>query len=346
METYESPNTYIRDEKDMRQAARRAYNRVGLGVFLFMLLPQLIIIAAFLILRNVYPAFLDTVAFDWVGQIVALYLIGAPLCLWVIGKNDPNRFPPLPGEKASPLLLCVCSFAMVTAGVVGSVISNILTGIVEWLTDWEFENSVNELIEKSPLWIIILVVVIIGPIVEEVIFRRAVIDRLSPFGEMSAVITSAVIFGVMHGNFYQIVYTTAVGLILGYLYIKTRRLRYTVALHIGFNFIGSVIPMAMQKFLANMPGEDATNEEATKWLFENFSTLAGVYAYLFLYYGSAIAGFVLLCVYARRICLRPCLYPQDKCLLPRLLNAGVILLTIFALLLLALSVKPGAVVAS
>ena len=46
-------------------------------------------------------------------------------------------------------------------------------------------------------------VVIIAPIVEEFIYRGAILTALSPYGRGAAVLFSALAFGLMHGNIPQ-----------------------------------------------------------------------------------------------------------------------------------------------
>ena len=97
----------------------------------------------------------------------------------------------------------------------GSLISNIINSFFSLILGRDVSGGVDELIMDTPIWIVILVAVIIGPIFEELIFRRILFDRLSPFGEKFAIITTAVAFGLFHGNFDQVVYATALGIILG-----------------------------------------------------------------------------------------------------------------------------------
>jgi hypothetical protein len=85
-----------------------------------------------------------------------------------------------------------------------------------------------------------LTVVIIGPIVEEFIFRKLIIDRLSRYGELVAIMSSAIAFGLYHGNFYQFFYATMTGLILGYMYAKTRDVKYSIFMHMLINFMGTI----------------------------------------------------------------------------------------------------------
>jgi membrane protease YdiL (CAAX protease family) len=100
---------------------------------------------------------------------------------------------------------------------------------------------VEEMVADTPLYIIILVAVIIGPIVEELIFRKILMDKLGAYGDRVAILVSAIAFGVFHGNLSQMFYATAIGATLAYVYSKTGKLRYPIIIHMVINFLGSVV---------------------------------------------------------------------------------------------------------
>lgn len=55
-----------------------------------------------------------------------------------------------------------------------------------------------------------------APIVEELIFRGFVQQTLKPYGKKFAILGSAILFGLFHGNLFQSPYAFLVGLVLGY----------------------------------------------------------------------------------------------------------------------------------
>lgn len=81
---------------------------------------------------------------------------------------------------------------------------------------------------------------IVPALVEEFACRGVILGLLKKHGEGFAILVSAIVFGVMHGNFQQIPFATIVGLILGYIYIKTNSIWICVAVH-GINNAVSVI---------------------------------------------------------------------------------------------------------
>ncbi len=82
--------------------------------------------------------------------------------------------------------------------------------------------------------------VIAAPLLEEWIFRKLLIDRLHIFGEPTAILASALLFGLVHGNSAQFFLAFFLGLLFGVLYCKTGKIRYTILLHAIINFFASL----------------------------------------------------------------------------------------------------------
>ncbi len=76
---------------------------------------------------------------------------------------------------------------------------------------------------------------IVPAICEEFLFRGTILSNLMPFGRGVALVGSSVLFGLMHQNPYQILYTTVAGLMLGYAYIKTGSIWCPTLIHLCNN---------------------------------------------------------------------------------------------------------------
>lgn len=85
----------------------------------------------------------------------------------------------------------------------------------------------------------VLYVIIIGPIAEEFIYRGIILTLLKPFGKWLAVFTSALIFGLMHGNIPQAVSAFAGAIVFGLVAIKCNSIIPTIIIHIANNFFAS-----------------------------------------------------------------------------------------------------------
>lgn len=72
---------------------------------------------------------------------------------------------------------------------------------------------------------------LLGPVAEELIFRGFVLRTLQKHGKTFAIVTSALLFGIYHGNLVQGIFAFLVGLVLGYTALEYS-LRWSIALHI------------------------------------------------------------------------------------------------------------------
>ena len=73
---------------------------------------------------------------------------------------------------------------------------------------------------------------------EELFFRKGLIDFSKRFGNMFALVFSALIFGIGHFNILQGIFAFLAGLVLGSLYLKTGNLKMSILLHFINNLVG------------------------------------------------------------------------------------------------------------
>ncbi len=77
-----------------------------------------------------------------------------------------------------------------------------------------------------------MVVCLIGPVFEEMLYRGLIYRNLSRFNQGFAIVFSALLFGLAHGNLGQAVPTFGVGLVLAYVYAKSNSIWVPIILHI------------------------------------------------------------------------------------------------------------------
>lgn len=126
-----------------------------------------------------------------------------------------------------------------------SIILGLLFGVGEY-----FIIETNYLIPDLSiisLLILILIMVFLVGLIEEIVFRSILQNRLEMFlGSRGGVIVTSILFGLMHsgyGNIVEIFYTFLIGFIIGYLFYKTRSLPLVVMIHGFMNvFLFGVIP--------------------------------------------------------------------------------------------------------
>ena len=91
--------------------------------------------------------------------------------------------------------------------------------------------------EPYQLLLMFLSTAIIPAVVEEILFRGVVLSNLLPYGKTTAIVGSAVLFGLMHGNILQFLYTTLLGVVIGYIYVQTRSIWVCMLIHFFNNGI-------------------------------------------------------------------------------------------------------------
>lgn len=82
-------------------------------------------------------------------------------------------------------------------------------------------------------------VVIIGPIIEEILYRGVVLTLLMPYGKGLAIFVSALLFGLMHGNIPQAIAAVAGAVMYGLIAVKFNSIIPTILIHIANNLIAS-----------------------------------------------------------------------------------------------------------
>ena len=86
--------------------------------------------------------------------------------------------------------------------------------------------------------------VIAAPIAEELFFRGLVLKQTSRVSVRFGIVFSAVMFGLMHGNPYQLVMATVIGLYFGFITVKTDSLIPSMICHIAINSMMCISEMA------------------------------------------------------------------------------------------------------
>ncbi len=133
----------------------------------------------------------------------------------------------------------------VIAGISAIIVADAISSIAGFLPDW-LEDSFNN-IESN--WLGILAIAIVGPILEEMLFRGVITtELLKTYNPKKAIIISATIFGVFHLNPAQILVAFLLGLLLGWLFYKTRSMIPGIVVHILNNscsvFFSQAYPQA------------------------------------------------------------------------------------------------------
>jgi membrane protease YdiL (CAAX protease family) len=179
---------------------------------------------------------------DWTGLLVqwvftlGLSFLLAFLILCFVPKVE-DRFMKLPGDD-----MMICLVIAMGAGYVfnflGSAVNTAFAAI-NGRDVLDMNPVIDMMSDLTPGMLIYSC--ILGPFTEELMFRGILLKRARRFGDRTAVVYCAIMFGLMHGNLSQFLYAMVIGLLLGYLAVKSNGLRYNVILHIMINSYSTVL---------------------------------------------------------------------------------------------------------
>lgn len=180
----------------------------------------------------------------------SLYGIGYFLAFFIpakifglMSRNKPG-YQELVYRGRLPRRMPLILFAVIAVNFIAAYINSyVLTLIFPTL------QSAMESVQEAPMeWYEIMMqfftVAIVPAICEEILFRGVVLKNLLPYGRTVAILGSGLLFGLMHCNPLQLFYTATLGVVLGYVYVKTRSLFACMFIHFCNNSI-SVIQLAL-----------------------------------------------------------------------------------------------------
>ena len=146
------------------------------------------------------------------AQLAGQIMMG--IYLWKAGYISKKKATWSP--VSVPFLIC-SGLAILTAGFLVSA----LMGLLDWI---------RNIMEQS---FDILAIAIIGPVLEEILFRGAITRALlQQYNPTKAILISALLFGVFHINPAQILPAFLIGILLAWTYYKTGSLIPCILMHV------------------------------------------------------------------------------------------------------------------
>ena len=106
--------------------------------------------------------------------------------------------------------------------------------------------QIGELMKAAP--VMILAVAVLGPILEELVFRRVIFGTLiKKYNFWISAIVSGVVFAAIHLEFEHIILYTICGLVFAYLYHKTQSIWASIIAHVLLNSMVTVLQLNSDK---------------------------------------------------------------------------------------------------
>lgn len=218
---------------------------------------------------------------NWTANELCVYFFPA-LSLFLLFRKDfkaPNRYRAMThGEclLAMPLIFLSSTFIGSMASIVTGIVADVMN---RFFGTGEIPDAMAPSMpsegEGTSMWIAMFFLVIAAPVCEELMVRKLILYPLRKHGDWFAIITSALIFGFIHGNWDQLPYAFAVGVLYGLLAVQANSVIPTMILHAVNNLMVTV-----GGYLTQVTGEVEPFVSISEWAVSlmNFCFWLGIMA--------------------------------------------------------------------
>lgn len=253
---YTMPPVYQQPQPDPKAAEKRMLRKTsnGLGFFLvvyFLVMQTVLTIVVFAIQQ------LNGVTEQFVYSLEVFIYAVSPLtaCFFyrILSKNRISDYFPksyVPLKKLVPMILIGMSVAMIANEFAIMFDDNI--------SMFNIKNYADSS-DTTQTWIQLIfsfiTTAILPAFAEEIAFRGIFMGVMRKHGDAFAILSSSLVFGLMHGNTTQIVFAFTLGLIFGYLDCKANSIVPSVILHFANNFYAVLregMSTALKDYTANV----------------------------------------------------------------------------------------------
>lgn len=323
-------------ENEVLQQTKHHFSKLGLMYFLGTLIIYAVQLAAIFIGNTIAPETLSTNGnIGFLVSMLPMYAIAMPIMALLI-RTVPAA--PIEKKKLSVGKILIAMLMTLSVMYLSNLLGTLITQIIASLKGSNVNNTLITVVDNVHPLTTIIIMVILAPIAEELIFRKLLIDRLVSYGEGTAILFSGLMFGLFHGNLNQFVYAFALGIFLGFIYVKTGNVLYPIFLHMFVNFNGSFLSVQLLKNtgLTSISTIDPT--EMTEVMMQHLPQLAILCIYFLIYFACIIAGAILLIVNNKKFSCNPGCnsIPKGKRFFTTVVNVGMILYGAFWILMIIL----------
>ena len=227
-------------------------NVLGLGFLGYLLMSLLFSIIVGRV-DTLYDLYVNDTLCSYLLEILYSYMcVGLPFLAVLIVLKRTRRYRDLvlpygaPYKTGEAVLLV---FAALGVCFLGSIAANYFAAYAD-AYGFGF-LSYYEMLEPEPVpaglmgaVVLVLRSALIPALLEEFAFRGVVLQSLRRYGDWFAIVSSAVLFGLVHGKMTQIPFAVIAGVAMGYCAVVTGSLRPGIAVHFLNNFVSVIVTLA------------------------------------------------------------------------------------------------------
>lgn len=237
-----------------KREEKRNLRKIASGLGWMLLLVVLLMVA----LPSGENLFLRLVGYRWQGEAefsgytpLLYYLVNGvtyilsfalPPLLYLMARRQPLQ-QVLLFEKTRFSTALACVFLGMGVCMLANYPANWMAEFLEW-AGYSGTLPDSPLTGEPSIQILYFIsLAVIPPVVEELVFRGAILHGLRRFGDGFAIVGSAFLFGMFHGNLIQLPFAFLCGLVLAFVVVKTGNLWISIAIHFLNNGLSAAITL-------------------------------------------------------------------------------------------------------
>ncbi len=322
---------------------RKHFSSIGMRLLIGTLIiyaVQFIAIGIINVLAPKVPVLAQNGSLVFILTMLPMYVIAFPIIFLMFKKIPVQQTEKKKMSVKHLIAAFLICYAFMYAGNFFGIFVTYIIGIFK---QGQVSNVMAEVTSSISLGANFFIAVICAPIMEELLFRKALMDRTLQYGEGTSIVLSGILFGLFHGNLNQFVYAFLLGIFFGFVYAKTRNVKYSIILHMVINFMGSFASTIVMRlsgydkiYEAALSG--ASEAELTVLMTENAVGTMGYYAFMVFILVCMVAGIVLFIKNRKKFVLEAGEINLGKAGFFKVVlgNAGIILFSLFWIVMIVM----------
>lgn len=253
----ENQRAFMKKQQKRKERNEILLISLALGVAIITYLFVQSFVLALLTVAGYYSKFESDVVFQMGVTIIGVSFMSVfvPFAIMALVNRKRYAYPVIPNEpiRFSRCLMWI-AFGMLCCIGANISVSYFITAM-EALFDVKFTQG--ELLEPNSPFSCVMIVIstaIIPAICEEFAMRCCSLQLLRKYGSGFAVFAVSIVFGLLHGNVIQFIFAFVIGLVLGFITVKTNSIVPAVCIHAfsnGISVAKSVVEYAVDESAAN-----------------------------------------------------------------------------------------------
>ena len=223
----------------MEKEIRRHFSKIGFAYLAGSIVIYAVQFLAAMVGKKFVPGVMADANGSFILLMLTMYGISMPFMGWLVSRIPAQKIEERKMTAGQWIIAFLMCYGLMYAG---NLIGTALTFGIGMVKGTGVDNPLVSTVMQLNPWVTFVIAVLIAPTAEELLFRKLLTERIVKYGELTAVLAS--------------------GLFLGFIYVKTGKLRYTIGLHMAINFIGS----SLGTWMLRVTGYMDTMETLTKFL--------------------------------------------------------------------------------